>query len=87
MDIRTVPAPRATPVLDAICRRHTGFASFLDLLTAPAGYRPSLRLDLIGREGAMPARAYDQVQARWGDQRRAFVSGKIAPRPAAARTG
>jgi hypothetical protein len=23
IDIRTVPAPRATPALDAICRRHT----------------------------------------------------------------
>ncbi len=74
-NIRTVPAPRATPALDRICRAHTAFASFLDLLTAPAGYRPSIRLDLTGRDGERLARAYDAAQAAWGDPRRAFVTG------------
>lgn len=75
--IRTVPAPRPTPALDAICRRHTAFASFLELLTAAAEYRPSIRLDLLGRDGAVLAKAYDRVQAAWGDPRRAFVTGSV----------
>ena len=76
-DINTVPPLRATPALDAICRRHTAFPTFLALLTQPAGYRPSIRLDLMGQEGAVLARAYDRVQAKWGDPRRAFVSGNV----------
>ncbi len=51
IDIRTVPAPRLTPALDAICRRHAAAADFVQLLTAPAGYRPSIRLDLKGGKG------------------------------------
>ena len=74
-DIRTVPPPRPTPALDALCRRHTAFSGFLALLTATAGYQPSIRLDLTGREGVVLARAYDRQQARWGDKRRAFVTG------------
>ena len=75
--IRTVPAPRPTPALDAICRRHTAFASFLELLTAAAEYRPSIRLDLLGQDGAVLAKAYDRVQAAWSDPRRAFVTGSV----------
>ena len=74
-DIHTVPAPRPTPALDRLCHRHTAFPSFLALLTAAAGYRPSIRLDLLGRDGAVLARAYDRQQAAWGDPRRAFVTG------------
>ena len=81
VDANTVPPPRATPALDAICRKHTAFPSFLDLLTATAGYRPSIRLDLMGRDGVVLARAYDRMQARWGDPRRAFVSGDPPRRP------
>jgi len=84
VDIRTVPAFRATPVLDALCRTLTAFPSFLALLTAPAGYRPSIRLDLMGRGGLRLARAYDRAQARWGDKRRAFVTGEIPRRLARA---
>ncbi len=80
-DIRTVPAPRATTALDALCARCTSFSTFVALLTAPAGYRPSLHLDLIGRDGGALARSYDRAQAAWGDPRRAFVTGRI-PRPA-----
>jgi len=80
-DIRTVPAPRATPALDALTARCTSFGSLTALLTAPAGYRPSLRLDLLGRDGGALARAYDRAQAAWGDPRRAFLS------PAASRAG
>ena len=83
-DIRTVPAPRPTPALDALCARHTAFPSFVALLAAPAGYRPSIRLDLIGRDGLVLARAFDRQQARWGDPRRAFVSGPRPPRRAGA---
>ncbi|MBV8914198.1 MAG: hypothetical protein JOZ05_14305 [Acetobacteraceae bacterium] len=72
-DIRSVLAPRATPHLDALCRKHTGFRSFLALLTAAGGYRPSIRLDLSGSEGRTLARAYDAWQARWGDRRRACL--------------
>ena len=79
-DIRTVAAPRATPALDAICQRHTAFRSFVELLTATAGYRLSIRLDLMGREGLLLAKAYDRKQAAWGDKRRAFVSGDL-PQP------
>jgi hypothetical protein len=75
--IRTFAAPRPTPRLDAFCRRHTAFATFLDLLTAPAFYRPSIRLDLLGRDGARLAQAYDRVQAAWGDPRRAFITGLV----------
>jgi hypothetical protein len=71
--INTVPPLRATPALDRICRQHTASATFLALLTQPAGYRPSLRLDLMGRDGVVLARAYDRVQAMWGDPRRALV--------------
>ena len=77
-DINTVAAPRATPALDALCRQHTAFGSFLGLLTATAGYRPSIRLDIAGRGGLALAKAYDRQQAAWGDKRRAFVTGEIA---------
>jgi hypothetical protein len=76
-NINTVPPFHATPALDAICRQHTAFSTFLALLTQPAGYRPSIRLDLTGQDGAVLARAYDRVQAKWGDPRRAFVSGDV----------
>ena len=75
--IRTVPAPRPTPALDALTRRLTAFPTFLALLTAAAGYRPSLRLDLLGRDGLALARAYDRTQAAWGTPRRAFVTGCV----------
>ena len=84
-DIRTVPAPRPTPALDRLARRCRTFASFLALLTAAAGYRPSICLDLLGRDGALLARAYDRTQAAWGDPRRAFVTGRV-PRQAADRS-
>ena len=76
-DIRTVPAPRPTPALDRLAWRCTAFPSFLALVTAAAGYRPSIRLDLLGRDGVVLARAYDGTQAAWGDPRRAFVTGRI----------
>ena len=82
MTARSVPArlaPRRTPVLDKLCRQHTAFASFESLLLAAAGYRPTLRADLIGADAARLARAYDRAQARWGDLRRAFLTG-TAPR-------
>ena len=78
-DINTVPPPRATPALDAICRRHTAFTTFLALLTQPAGYRPSIRLDQMGQDGVVLAREYDRVQAMWSDPRRAFISGDLPP--------
>ncbi len=81
-DIHTVPAPRPTPALDRLCRQHTAFSTFLALLTAAAAYRPSIRLDLLGRDGAVLARAYDRQQAAWSDPRRAFVTGDV---PAAGR--
>ncbi len=81
-DIHTVPAPRPTPALDRLCRQHTAFPTFLALLTAAAAYRPSIRLDLLGRDGAVLAGAYDRQQAAWGDPRRAFVTGDL---PAAGR--
>ncbi len=79
-DISTVPAPRPTPALDATAARHTAFLTFLALLTAAGGYRPSIRLDLLGREGLALARAYDRKQAAWGDPRRAFVTGELPER-------
>ena len=78
IDIRTCPSrslPEHTPHLDRICAERTAFPRFLDLLVAVAGYRPSIRLDLMGRDGAVLARAYDRAQARWGDPRRAFITG------------
>ena len=74
-DVSTVRPLRATPTLDAICDRWTAARSFLDLLTQPAGYRPTIRLDLMGREGVLLARAYNRVQRAWGDPRRAYVTG------------
>lgn len=79
-DIRTVPTPRGTPRLDAICRRHTAFPNFLALTTAAGGYRPSIRLELMGADGLALARAYDRLQAAWRDPRRAFVTGKVERR-------
>jgi len=73
VDINSVPTPHATPRLDKLCRRHTASPTFLALLTAPAGYRPSIRLDLTGPEGRTLAAAYDVWQTRWGDPRRALV--------------
>jgi hypothetical protein len=81
-DIHTVPAPRPTPALDRLCRQHTAFSTFLALLTAAAAYRPSSRLNLLGRDGAALAHAYDRQQAAWSDPRRAFVTGDV---PAAGR--
>ena len=80
VDINTVPPPRPTPKLDALCARHSGFRTFLELLTATAGYRPSIRLDLAGRDGLVLARAYDRQQQAWGDPRRACVSGALPAR-------
>jgi hypothetical protein len=82
-DISTVPAPRPTPSLDALTRRHTAFPGFVALLTAARGYRPSIRLDLLGKDGLVLALAYDRQQAAWGDPRRAFVTGQV-PRRATA---
>lgn len=87
--INTVPAPRPTPALDALARRCTAFPTMLVLLTAAAGYRPTIRLDLLGRDGLALARAYDRQQARWRDPRRAFVTGELPgrlPPPAPARS-
>jgi len=84
-DIRTVPAPRPTPTLDRLVRRCTAFPNFLALLSAPTGYRPSIRLDLLRRDGAALARAYDRTQAAWGDPRRAIVTRREAGSPAAQR--
>ena len=74
VDITTVPAPRPTPLLDRLCQLHTALPAFLALLTAPAGYRPTICLDLTGPEGRVLADAYDAWQTRWGDRRRALVS-------------
>lgn len=71
--IATVHPPRATPKLDALCARWTAFRTFLDLLTAPGGYTPSIRLDLMGHDGLVLAGAYDRRQEAWGDPRRACV--------------
>ena len=78
IDIRSCPSrilPGRSPHLDRICSEQTAFGTFLDLLIAVAGYRPSIRLDLMGRDGVDLARAYDRMQARRGDPRRAFVTG------------
>ena len=80
VNIQTCPSrslPEHSPRLDRICAEQTAFAGFLDLLIAVAGYRPSIRLDLMGRDGAVLAHAYDRAQARRGDPRRAFVTGDI----------
>ena len=77
VDIRTHPSrrlPERTPYLDRMCAEHTGFRCFLDLLVAAADYRPSIRLDLMGPDGMVLAKAYDRAQARLGDRRRAFVT-------------
>lgn len=79
-DVNTVPPPRPTPALDAMTREHTAFPTFMALLTAAAGYYPSIRLDLMGRDGLLLAQAYDCQQARWGDPRRAYVSGDLPSR-------
>ncbi len=81
VDIRTHPSrrlPERTPHLDRICAEHTGFRCFLDLLVARAGYRPSIRLDLMGLDGVVLAHAYNRIQARLGDSCRAFVTGTPA---------
>ena len=65
--------------LDALCRQVTAFTSFRALLTAAAEYRPSIRLDLFGQEGAVLAEAYNRAHFDRGDPRRAFVTGKIPP--------
>ena len=75
--INTAPAPRPMPALDALARKLTTFPTFVALLAAAAGYRPNIRLDLLGRDGLALARAYDRTQAAWGDPRRAFVAGRI----------
>ena len=80
VDINTVPVLRPTPALDALVARHTAFPTFLALLTAAAGYRPSIRLDLTGRDGLVLARAYVRQQMCWGDKRQAFVTGRVPRR-------
>lgn len=77
VDIRSCPSralPEQAPKLDRICAEHTAFPRFLNLLVAVAGYRPSIRLDLMGQDGVVLARAYDRAQARRGDPRRAFLT-------------
>ena len=85
-DISTVAPPRPTPALDTLVAQRTAFSTFLALLTAAGGYRPSIRLDLLGRDGLALARAYDRQQAGWGDPRRALVTGEL-PRRRARRSG
>ncbi len=81
-DISTVPAPRPTPALDALTRRHTAFTGFVALLTAARGYRPSIRLDLLAWDSlVLVALAYDRQQAAWGDPRRAFVTEELPRQP------
>ena len=70
--------PEHSPRLDRICAEHTAFPRFEDLHVAVAGYRPSIRLDLIGRDGAVLAHAYDRAQARRGNPRRGFVIEEIS---------
>jgi hypothetical protein len=81
-DIHTVPAPWPTPALDQLCCQHTAFSTFLALLTAAEAYRPTIGLDLLGRDGTVLGRAYDRQQVAWSDPRRAFVTGDV---PAAGR--
>jgi hypothetical protein len=71
--IRSVLAPRPTPALDRIRQRHTAFGAILALLTGPGGYRPSIRRDLMGRDGPTLARACDMHQSQWGDSRRVLI--------------
>lgn len=78
------PVASGRDELNALCRRLTAFRSFRALLTAEADYRPSIRLDLFGRDGAVLAKAYNRAQADRGDPRRAFVTGKLPARSAAA---
>ncbi len=81
-DINMVPVLRPTPALDTLVARHTAFPTFLALLTAAGGFHPSIRLDLLGRDGLALTRTYDRQQAAWGDPRRAFVTGDLPPRRA-----
>jgi hypothetical protein len=62
--------------LDKLCRHHTGFRSFRDLITAP-GYRPSCRMDNAAHRQI--AVAYDEQMQFLGDERRAFRSGEPLP--------
>ena len=79
--INTVPPLRATPALDAICRRHTASATFLALLTQPAGYRPSIRLDLMGRDGVVLARELVDLERQALVARRAVGHERQPPDP------
>ncbi|HEY0944249.1 MAG TPA: hypothetical protein VGD81_03250 [Opitutaceae bacterium] len=65
-----------TRVADLLVRRHTAFASFEELLTAPGHYRPTItehgKLPLDAAECRALADLYDAAQMERGDWRRAY---------------
>lgn len=69
MKLSLVRAP-GIETLDGITRANTAFATFAELLNAPA-YTPSLDVSDDGRW--VLATAYDAAQAAKGDSRRAFI--------------
>lgn len=63
-------------VLNAITKKHTAFANFMELVTAPGNYRPTI--NILGRpicdalELSFLVLYYNKVQSRAGDPRRVF---------------
>lgn len=73
---------RTSKRLNAICKAHTAFESFADLLDAKGGYYPSINVRDAGpaaRDMAFLAKHYDLEQARRGDPRRANVTRSVTP--------
>ena len=64
--------------VDKLCRTHTAFSAFDELLNAAGGYRPSIYyrhlpvFDCVRSELQYLADAYDIMQELRGDSRRAF---------------
>jgi len=59
--------------LDRICRAHSGFRSFQELLEAKGSYRPTLYTWIL--DLAYLADCYDSAMAAQGDDRRTYRYG------------
>ena len=58
--------------LDVIVREVSCFKSFKSLINAKGDYRPTIRVDVLGRKGEILRDAYNKSQEKRGDRRRAF---------------
>ena len=58
--------------LDVIVKEVSCFKSFKSLINAKGNYRPTIRIDVLGRKGRILRDAYNKSQEKRDDPRRAY---------------